>query len=89
MSDREQNMVKKRILSYLVRHPDAQDTIEGIVNWWLLEERIVSIAKDVEEALSSLVNDGWLLKIVREDKQESYKVNMDRLPEIITALRLE
>ena len=29
-----------QILAYLVEHPKAQDTVEGIVEWWLLERAI-------------------------------------------------
>jgi hypothetical protein len=43
------------VLAYLVEHPQAQDTIEGIVRWWLSEQTIRYGVADVEVALSGLV----------------------------------
>jgi len=30
----------REILAYLADHPDAQDTLAGIFEWWLLERKI-------------------------------------------------
>ncbi len=48
------------ILAYLLEHPDAGDTVEGIVQWWLLERKIRNEERLVREALSELVNRGLL-----------------------------
>ena len=46
------------ILAYLVDHPKARDTLEGIVEWWLLEREIKFETARVKEALSNLVAGG-------------------------------
>lgn len=46
------------ILGYLQKHPNAGDTLEGIVTWWLEQERIDRIVDEVAEALESLVKEG-------------------------------
>src|SRR5262245_39788913 len=43
------------ILAYLVHHPKAQDTFEGIVEWWLLERYIERQRAAVEAAMEELV----------------------------------
>ena len=43
------------ILSYMARNPKASDTLEGIVEWWLLEHRIRSRTALVQAALGELV----------------------------------
>jgi hypothetical protein len=43
------------ILAYLVDHPEAQDTVEGIVAWWVLEQRLKRQTSRVKEALAELV----------------------------------
>jgi hypothetical protein len=35
MAGENLRIVAYRILEYLVENPDAQDTVEGIVRWWL------------------------------------------------------
>lgn len=50
----------KEILSYLARNPEADDTLEGIVQWWLLEHRIRTRTSQVQEALAELVELGLL-----------------------------
>ena len=43
------------ILGYLADHPQAQDTVEGIVEWWVLEQRIRRTTTKVKAALAQLV----------------------------------
>jgi hypothetical protein len=49
------------VLAYVVRHPYAQDTVEGIVEWWLLEQHIYHAVSDVEAALRQLVENEFLV----------------------------
>lgn len=51
----KQEMISGMILSYLQKNPDARDTLEGIVKWWLEVERIESSVDEVADALESLV----------------------------------
>lgn len=53
--------VARSVLSYLAAHQDAQDTLEGIVEWWLVEQRIVEQTAAVREALDELVAAGLLV----------------------------
>jgi hypothetical protein len=46
---------EKRIRAYLSGHPEAHDTLEGIVEWWLLDQQIRQTSSAVEAALRSLV----------------------------------
>jgi hypothetical protein len=52
--------VERQILDYLTKHPAAQDTLRGIVEWWLLRQNIEQSTADVEAALDGLVAQGKL-----------------------------
>ncbi len=56
----QDTVVRHSILDYLVRHPGAKDTREGVINWWIAkpcpDERLAG------EALEDLVTKGWILK---------------------------
>lgn len=62
MSLCNQEKVSQEILRYLLRHPDAQDTFEGIFEWWLFEEKLVRKYSEVQGALTKLVSDGFVLE---------------------------
>jgi hypothetical protein len=47
--------IARSVLEYLSEHPDAQDTLEGIVEWWLVERRVVEQWVSVREVLDELV----------------------------------
>ena len=47
--------VKNDILAYLEINQGAQDTLEGIVEWWLLKQRIQNATEVVRTALDQLV----------------------------------
>jgi hypothetical protein len=54
----EKDLLSQRIISYLKKHPEAGDTLEGIVSWWLEQERIDRVVDDVAEVLRSLEKKG-------------------------------
>jgi len=78
----------REILSYLLEHPDAQDTFEGIIQWWLLERKIIYQTSLVEKALAELVTKGFLVKRDPKFSEKTerglyrYKVNKRKLNDI-------
>jgi hypothetical protein len=70
--------ISQEILGYLRKHPDASDTLEGITEWWLLSQRIHEEARKVKEALTRLVEQGWLVKIKGSDSQIRYRFSPER-----------
>lgn len=81
------SQVAYEILAYLVKHPDAQDTLEGIMEWWLLEQQIEREVAKVKEALAELVAEGLILERKGRDSRSSYKINRHRLGEIRALLK--
>jgi len=74
--------IERDILAYLTRNPSAEDTVEGIVEWWLLDQRIRNESKRAKEALSDLVGKGLVLVRTGADTRSRYRVNRERLKEI-------
>jgi hypothetical protein len=68
----------RRILAYLDENPDANDTCEGIAEWWLLEREIRERQAQVEQALAELVAEGWVIASRRADARVHYRLNPDR-----------
>ena len=82
MCPTDASQVSHDILAYLAGHPDAQDTFEGITDWWLLERRI-ELQKDlVKQALSQLTRNGLILERKGRDTTIRYRVNKSKLGEI-------
>lgn len=70
------------ILAYLNEHGDAQDTVEGIAEWWLLRQSISRCASNVEETLDGLVEAGLLLRQRAADSRVLYQLNRGRAQEV-------
>lgn len=71
-----------QILAYLVEHPEAQDTVEGIVEWWLLERQIKFQTARVQEALFELVAKGLVIEQKGSNSQTHYRINLSKYEEI-------
>lgn len=52
--------VKYELLSYLERRPGAADTLEGVVNWWLFDQRMRTGPDTIARAVGQLVQEGEL-----------------------------
>jgi hypothetical protein len=88
-SPSRRSQISYQILAYLADHPQAQDTVEGIVEWWLLEQRIKQATSQVKTALEQLISKD--LVVARKDKtgRVYFRVNREMIREIRRMLRAE
>lgn len=56
------------LLKYFEKHPEAEDSLEGVMRWWLTEVSIQQEVENVERALAELIR-ADLLEEVRHSEQ--------------------
>jgi len=71
------------ILDYLALQPDAQDTIDGILHWWVLDSCIRGWAPKIAETVAQLVENGFLEQKPSSDGRIFYHVS----PRYLSTLR--
>src|SRR5437762_11434308 len=71
------------ILDYLVRHPDAEDTIDGILHWWVLDACVQKLAPKIAETVAQLVEQGFLEQKRFADGNVLYHIS----PQYLATLR--
>ena len=85
MRDKDQPGVDEQIirgiLQHLIENPDAKDTIEGILKWWLPDGHLWKRG-EVQEVLDFMALKGWLTKRKTAPIREVYGINRDRSGEI-------
>lgn len=79
--------ISYEILAYLAEHPRAQDTLEGVTEWWLLEQKIKDRMDRVREAIGDLVLKRLVLEQEGRDGRLHYRINRRRLGKITEILR--
>jgi hypothetical protein len=70
------------VVRYLLRRPDATDTVQGIARWWLSGRFANRGIAEVEAALSDLVADGLVLTRRHGDGQLHYRFNRKKEAEL-------
>ena len=89
-SRRERDATQKvaaKILRYLAEHPNAADTADGILEWWLFKQSIFDEERVVEQALDSLVEQKLIFKVEAADTRKHYHLNAERIEESRTLIR--
>jgi hypothetical protein len=86
-SDSKKHEIELEILAYFLKNPDSQDTLEGIIGWWLLETYIRKQSALVQKALSELVHKGLIIEIQHASAQLHYQVNKEKIQEIQERLK--
>lgn len=71
----KREQISELIVSYLGKHPDAQDTLDGVADWWLTFERIELSTSAVADALMDLVRQGVVTLQKSGDGTTFYKLN--------------
>lgn len=69
--------ISRTILDYLRGNPDAEDTLEGITDWWMKIQKIESSAREVAEALDGLVRRGLIDADCREGGKTLYRIRRE------------
>jgi hypothetical protein len=77
------DLLARRILSYLADNPEANDTPEGIAQWWLLDRQIREQVAAVRQVLAELTAEGWLLASNTVGSGTRYRLNPARREEIL------
>jgi hypothetical protein len=73
--NKEKREACQHILGYLLDNPDASDTLDGIMEWWLLNQKIRFETRIVLQAVTKLVADGLIVEQRRPDSQTIYRIN--------------
>lgn len=56
------------IKNYLSQHPDSEDTVVGITNWWVKKQKLHDSMVAVDCALKMLESEGEILSTVRNNQ---------------------
>ena len=72
--------IEHSVLAYLHRHPQAADTLRGIVNWWLPQQRYDSDCRHIERVLDRLADKGVLHRDKLPDGEVLYALNRQTNP---------
>ena len=81
---KESDKVVCEVLQYLIENPHAQDTVDGIAQWWISEQTIRKGKDLVEKALETLVAENLVIARKGRGTQTRYKINDQRREEIET-----
>lgn len=73
---KEKHQVCQYILRHLIDNPNAGDTLEGIVGWWLPHQRIRFETLNVAQALAELIEDGLVVEQKGPDSRVIYRANL-------------
>jgi Fe2+ or Zn2+ uptake regulation protein len=65
--------IAQAIAAYVERNPEAQDTLEGIIQWWLPEAHHQARTAQIKEALDELVAAGLITAHKAKDAQILYR----------------
>lgn len=63
------------VLAYLTENAEAGDTLEGIVEWWLLEQKIKQGSAQIKEALDELAAKQLIRVYKGRDSRAHYRIN--------------
>ncbi|SDJ51640.1 hypothetical protein [Microbulbifer yueqingensis] len=65
--------LKTEILGYLEKHPEAQDTLDGVLQWWLVRNRVMAGLNGLQAALAQLESEGEVARVTGNDGQQWYR----------------
>jgi hypothetical protein len=74
----QKDEIARAILGYLARNPKAQDTLPGIIEWWLLDHQIRTRTAEIKNVVDDLVAERLILKRRGSDFQHHYRINPKR-----------
>jgi hypothetical protein len=77
-----QRLLQKEVMQYLLNHPGAKDTVEGILHWWLPQTHPELRIQSISGALDVLVQKGWI-RVSSYGETRVYGLQQTRREEIL------
>lgn len=81
----DKSQIAREILTYLGKHPNAEDSLDGILQVWLPDRGNKYLPTMVQEVVKDLVLEGTILESKIPGTQSVYRLNnakRDRLKEL-------
>jgi hypothetical protein len=70
---------RREIIEYLLKHPSAADTVEGILDWWIPMQRYDNAKEEITQALNDLVRQGLIEVVVLSNGSRLYRLHKQQL----------
>ena len=64
--------IAREIENYLSAHPRGTDTLTGVLNWWIAQQRYMEAKERVKQALDYLIREGKVLRVPMSDGTALY-----------------
>ena len=65
--------MRREIMQYLHMYPNAADSLNGVIDWWLSNRYQAEDVNEVEQVLEQLITDGLVKKVFLIDRTVLYK----------------
>ncbi len=78
--DRPVEELAREIAAYLDMHPDAADSLEGVIQCWVLQDRFLRGIGHVAQALERLIASGEIERIIGPDNRPIFRAGPRRRP---------
>ncbi len=70
--------IAKEILSYLLRNPEAADSLTELARWRLVQEAVRRSVENTQAALDWLIAEGYVSEEVRTGTESLFRLNPER-----------
>jgi Fe2+ or Zn2+ uptake regulation protein len=65
---------RREIIEYLRRHPEAADTVDGILDWWMPTQRNENAKNEIQHALREFVEQGLIEEVALGNGHRLYRL---------------
>ena len=62
-SESDTTNLQREIVGYLQKNPNAGDSLEGVMNWWLSQRNKKPDVAEIEQVLEQLIAEGSVRKV--------------------------
>jgi Fe2+ or Zn2+ uptake regulation protein len=66
--------LRREVIEYLRAHPEAADTVDGILDWWIPSQRNENAKNEIQLVLHELVQQGLIEEVVLGNGNRLYRL---------------
>jgi Fe2+ or Zn2+ uptake regulation protein len=66
--------LRREIIEYLRSHPEAADTVDGILDWWIPKQHYDNAKHEIQQVLHDLVQQGLIEEVVLGNGNQLYRL---------------